>query len=100
MRWLCRSRHTQHLATQVASIIRRSNKVAASFSKYFETGRGIGVTFWRCARCRNGLLSHLLVLYRKILVLFNAWIDEATNALKFQVKYSSGTVKNGSVALS
>jgi hypothetical protein len=29
----------------------------------------------------------------------NVWIDEAGNNLKFQVKYSNGTVKNGSVAL-
>ncbi len=30
---------------------------------------------------------------------FNVWIDESTNALKFQVKYSNGTVKNGSILL-
>jgi parallel beta-helix repeat protein len=31
---------------------------------------------------------------------FNVWIDESGNNLKFQVKYSNGTVKNGSIALS
>ncbi len=30
----------------------------------------------------------------------NVWVDESGNNLKFQVKYSTGTVKNGSVALS
>lgn len=29
----------------------------------------------------------------------NVWVNESTNALTFQVKYSSGTVKNGTIAL-
>lgn len=29
----------------------------------------------------------------------NIWLDEAGNTLVFQVKYSTGTVKNGTVAL-
>lgn len=30
---------------------------------------------------------------------FNVWVDESGNNLKFQVKYSNGTVKVGTVAL-